>query len=447
MLDVAIGMTFVFLLISLICTAMNELLEALLKNRARDLENGLRELIGTSKVPEAGAGAGKPETHLEQFYQHPLVNSLFSDAYRAGTRKLPSYIPARTFALAIMDVVLTATPTTKSGATSTATNEKALGNTDANQAGPNPAAPAPGSPAPGSPAPGSPAPASPNLLAAFRDAITKLPNDLNLKRALLTLTDAAGNDIAAARANIENWYNGAMDRVSGAYKRRVQAIIFAIGCVSAVALNADALAIFKSLTNDSALRDSVVAAASGYKATVVPGDTGGTTAQSKAVLDASLTQLEALKLPIGWDWGTKTTVEQAKADAATAVTQAKRNSAKAVAQAKGDSEKVKQAVTDSARTVAQAKANSATAVAQARTADAKAAAATASMISNKELAIPSTKLGWLQKVVGWLITGIAVSLGAPFWFDVLNKFMVVRSTVKPHEKSLEEPSEDRQDKK
>jgi hypothetical protein len=33
-------------------------------------------------------------------------------------------------------------------------------------------------------------------------------------------------------------------------------------------------------------------------------------------------------------------------------------------------------------------------------------------------------------------------LGAPFWFDVLNKFMVIRSTVKPHEKRPEEASED-----
>src|SRR5207248_6522551 len=37
----------------------------------------------------------------------------------------------------------------------------------------------------------------------------------------------------------------------------------------------------------------------------------------------------------------------------------------------------------------------------------------------------------LAPVFGWLMTGLAVSLGAPFWFDVLNKIMVIRSTVKP----------------
>jgi hypothetical protein len=47
-------------------------------------------------------------------------------------------------------------------------------------------------------------------------------------------------------------------------------------------------------------------------------------------------------------------------------------------------------------------------------------------------------------LVGWLLTAAAATLGAPFWFDLLNKIMVIRSTVKPHEKSEEEGSEDRQ---
>ncbi len=30
--------------------------------------------------------------------------------------------------------------------------------------------------------------------------------------------------------------------------------------------------------------------------------------------------------------------------------------------------------------------------------------------------------------LGWLVTILAISLGAPFWFDVLNKFMNLRNT-------------------
>jgi hypothetical protein len=47
-------------------------------------------------------------------------------------------------------------------------------------------------------------------------------------------------------------------------------------------------------------------------------------------------------------------------------------------------------------------------------------------------------------LLGWFVTALAVTMGAPFWFDLLNKMMVIRSTVKPHEKSPEESSEDRQ---
>ena len=45
-------------------------------------------------------------------------------------------------------------------------------------------------------------------------------------------------------------------------------------------------------------------------------------------------------------------------------------------------------------------------------------------------------------IVGWLLTASATLFGAPFWFDLLNKFMVVRSTIKPEEKSQAEPSKD-----
>jgi len=48
--------------------------------------------------------------------------------------------------------------------------------------------------------------------------------------------------------------------------------------------------------------------------------------------------------------------------------------------------------------------------------------------------IPGTAQGWLLKVFGILLTGLAISQGSPFWFDLLNKFIIVRSTVKPAEK-------------
>jgi hypothetical protein len=48
--------------------------------------------------------------------------------------------------------------------------------------------------------------------------------------------------------------------------------------------------------------------------------------------------------------------------------------------------------------------------------------------------MPTEASGWLIKLFGLLLTGFAVSQGSPFWFDLLNKFMVARSTVKPPER-------------
>ena len=49
------------------------------------------------------------------------------------------------------------------------------------------------------------------------------------------------------------------------------------------------------------------------------------------------------------------------------------------------------------------------------------------------------KTHWL----GWLLTSIAVSLGAPFWFDTLNRFMNIRNAGRapdePRDKSSKTP--------
>jgi hypothetical protein len=61
--------------------------------------------------------------------------------------------------------------------------------------------------------------------------------------------------------------------------------------------------------------------------------------------------------------------------------------------------------------------------------------------------IPYSAPWWKNIAValfGWLMTALAATMGAPFWFDLLNRVMVIRSTVKPHEKSPEEASQDHQ---
>jgi hypothetical protein len=58
--------------------------------------------------------------------------------------------------------------------------------------------------------------------------------------------------------------------------------------------------------------------------------------------------------------------------------------------------------------------------------------------------IPVGFVGWLVKLLGLLITVCAVSLGAPFWFDMLSKFVNLRgSGTRPGEAGKGGPAQPR----
>src|SRR5438552_3197422 len=90
-LDVAIGIIFVYLLVSLIVTAANELIAAIFKMRGRVLWQGICNLLPSDDKDGKGNIA-------RQVYEHPLIDGL-------SPSRWPSYIPSRTFALALLDVV------------------------------------------------------------------------------------------------------------------------------------------------------------------------------------------------------------------------------------------------------------------------------------------------------------------------------------------------------
>src|SRR5262245_28322532 len=305
-------------MLSLMCSAITEILETWLKHRSIDLDRGVRQLLADPN----GVGL------VRQFYQHPLIDSLFRGSYDPGSpRNLPSYIPSRQFALALMDLMLPNQPTALSGAAG------AIGGTGT-------------------------APST----AALRDAVSKIEGADSVRRALLTLIDAAGNDVAQVRINIEQWFDAAMDRVSGYYKRRSQRILVAIGIVIAVLMNVSSITIAEALWTDQTLRDSLSKIAQDY----LDSNPAPVDVSPQARFDRKVKVLQSFGLPIGW------------------------------------------------------------------TRDA-----------GDPRAITETDPGvWIERVFGWLLTGSAVSLGAPFWFDMLNKCAVVRSTVKPHEKSPERGSKD-----
>ena len=326
-LEVAIGVLFVFLLVSIICSAIREGIEAWRKSRAAYLEHGIRELLHDT----GGVGLAR------DLYQHPLISGLYGGSYKEGhlsTRpsilakggELPSYIPTRNFALALMDMAARGPLT-----------DAVSGDPDA--------------------------PAI--TLESMRRNVAGLRNP-PVQRVLLTAIDAAEGDLTKARAAIEKWYDSSMDRVSGLYKRSTSWVIFWIGLAVALALNVNTITLADYLYRNDSARQAIVA-----RAQTAVADTGylhRSYQEAKATLDSA-------NLPIGWSkgWGAPRPLsERTHAD---------------------------------------------------------------------------IWFDGIAPVLGLFLTALAATFGAPFWFDLLNKMMVIRSTVKPHEKSGEESSEDRQSPK
>ena len=89
LLEIAIGIFFLYLLLSLFCSAINEWISRIFKLRANNLREGIKNLLD-----DPGFTA-----YAKKVYDHALIKGL------SKRGKLPSYIPSRIFASAVMDIV------------------------------------------------------------------------------------------------------------------------------------------------------------------------------------------------------------------------------------------------------------------------------------------------------------------------------------------------------
>jgi hypothetical protein len=272
--------------------------------RGRILWDGLRNLLP----------AAKGQDYAGLVYEHPLICGL-------SQHNRPSYIPSRTFALALLDIV-------SGGTGRIARGEK------------------------------------------LQARIAHLPEELG--RPLNLLLDQAGNDFAQFQAGVETWFNDAMDRVAGVYKRRVQYALFFLGFVFAVALNIDTILVANRLSHDAALRAALVSSAEAYAK--LPAPSSGDVANGfdpGASLAKTVAKLDDLRLPIGWSG------------------------------------------------------------------------------PGLELTSPFAQTDWAQGILnavrghllGWVLTAFAATLGAPFWFDLLNRFINIRAAGKAPEEKPKDPRE------
>lgn len=184
------------------------------------------------------------------------------------------------------------------------------------------------------------------LVADVVQAAKALPES-NVKDAILVAATSAGSDIDKVRYGIAAWFDNAMDRLSGVYKRNMQWLSLAVGLALVVALNADTVNVAYALWRDGTLRSEIVTMAGRIDATGQKPLTGGKT--DPASLDTNLRSVDDNLRPFPFGW-------------------------------------------------------------------------------TGAHALPKGTAEFLSKILGLFVTALAISLGAPFWFDLLSKFVDVRAT-------------------
>lgn len=220
---------------------------------------------------------------------------------------------------------------------------------------------------------------------------------------------AVYGDATERKKPLESWYDGVMDRASGWSKRRTQRWLIWFGLVAAIGFNINAIEIARHLATSDETRAALVRlAARTVEQNGEPGQAG--TAEEAEEGGGGSGDLAAPGTPLL----TAPPVAACKAGSAS------EGGIQAIIACREAMRQVGLPIGWSGPAVQQI------------------------FPHRGEAWFPGANLpSLLVALVGWGVTAIAGTLGAPFWFDLLNKVMVVRATVKPKEKSGDEGSEDR----
>jgi hypothetical protein len=195
------------------------------------------------------------------------------------------------------------------------------------------------------------------------------------------------NELELVRSNIEEWFNNAMNRLTGWYKRRCLVTTLLVGTLLAVIVNVDSINLIGRLWREPDLRFAII----NNIENILTQD--NTTTLNVGQLSAIQQQFSEISLPVGWIGSPVSPT----IDPVTSLVQA----CTLFPPAKSDIYGM--------------------------------------VISGQCYPIINTPqvidlTGWLIKLAGILISGVAASPGASFWFDILKKIINVRLTgVKPSE--------------
>lgn len=252
------------------------------------------------------------------------------------------------------------------------------------------------------------------------DSVDNLPQridalpDRDLRNVLHQLWRESGGQFDLFKLEVQNWYNNVMDRSAGWYKRYTQKILLFMGIGIAVVFNADTVALYDRLSNDPETLEQLANAAEQYirareEIVAVEARVPTTPAPTPAPdpgtvpIDPFDTAGAAPSPGTGYQPAepTPTTYLYSGEDGVTG----------------------ERTFQDNLRDLRD--------------------------LLNNEIAEVRRPLGlgweganigamgpfdWLTKVLGFALTALAISLGAPFWFDLLKKLVNIRSAgSRPYE--------------
>lgn len=379
-LDIAIGISFVFVVLSVIASAVTEAISTVLSLRAVTLRRAIERLL-------------KDQVMTQKLYCHPLIDGLTSD-----DDSDPAYIPSELFARALVDVIA-AWDDTKDKVVppehwgmlkaiflipwralrrfvrnlwpraNAPTEVPEILITDLEQ-----------------------------LRARFAKVQGIDPGVRAALNALLADERVKTHDDAIHR--IAKWFDQTMEGVGGWYKRTVTLLIAVVAMGIAIGLNVDAFVVVDSLSKDAVLRQSV--------ATLVSSSIKEESDDVKTIQESIAERKASLK-------ATPEEAAQAEQDRKTGELLRKR-----VVGLKHSLDSLSVPMGWPAGKEWFCRDNGSEACDQ--------------------RLLPVTFSGWSRRLAGWIFTAIAMSLGAPFWFDLLNKFVNLRAAAPPPAKSQARPA-------
>lgn len=370
--NLTIGLLFIFLLYSLLATIIQEIIAANFNLRGFALKKSIEKMLD-------GNSAQKELSKL--FYNHPLIKGLAS----GFIHKKPSYLSGDNFSKVVVDL---------------------LRGKDA-KAGEN-----------------------------FAPAIQKSLDDLKAQWSPAKMGESTNNllksfwadsqgDVEKFKALLEKWFDDTMEHTSGVYKRKTQFFLFIIGLFIAVIFNIEAIQIAKKLSGNPALAKQLADNASVYLEThkelgtkvqpqtnpiFITGDSLGlkvSTDRNRLINEPmfySLKDTSFLRIEVTKD-SNQRSIDSIQL---TLIEKSTR-------------------LIDSVNTILHTDISN--------TNELLGLGWNCRNTNREFLLCFKENFAW-KSVLGWIITALAISMGAPFWFDLLTRFMKLRgSSLRPNDRS------------